>query len=47
MRNYRRTLEHPKQQDIEELFDLQRALLQPRMNRFVGDPGEVGNDAVR
>ena len=47
MRNYGRTLENPEQQDIEQLFDLQRALLQPRMNRFVSDPGEVGNDAIR
>ena len=47
MRNYGRTLEYPEQQDIEEFFDLQRALLQPRMHRFVGNPGEVGNDVIR
>ena len=47
MRNYGHTLENPEQQDIEQLFDLQRALLQPSMHRFVGDPGEVGNDAIR
>ncbi len=47
MRNYGHTLEYAEKQDIEQFFDLQRALLQPRMNRFVGDPGEVGNDAIR
>ncbi len=47
MRNYGHTLEYAEKQDIEQLFDLQRALLQPRMHHFVGDPGEVGNDAFR